>query len=153
MNQENKIILCDTRERKNKKILEYFEKNKIDYITSKLEYGDYKIFKDNTTVIDRKDSLLELSHNLCNMLEHERIKREISRAVEDGCKNFIFLIADSKIKTVQDIKKWSSPHTKVKGETLLKIMITMKKKYGIRFIICPRKNMGKMILKLLEKGE
>lgn len=149
-----KLIIVDTREKGHKKILEYFEKNKVDYITSKLDYGDYKLYKNNNVVIDRKDSLLEISHNLCNTLEHERIKREISRAVEDGCKNFIFLIADSKIKTVQDIKKWSSPHTKVKGETLLKIMITMKKKYGIRFIICERKNMGRMIIKLLEsKGE
>lgn len=36
-----------------------------------------------------------------------------------------------------------------KGETLLKIMITMKNKYGVRFIICPRREMGKKILELL----
>ena len=136
MNQ-NKIIIVDTREKGHKKILEYFDKNKIDYITSKLDYGDYKIYKDNSVVIDRKDSLLELAHNLCNTLEHERIKREVARSKEDGCKDFIFLIAESKIKTADDIKNWNSPHTKVKGETLLKIMQTMKKKYGIRFIICP----------------
>lgn len=148
-----KLIIVDTREKGHKKIIEYFEKNGIDYITSKLEYGDYKIFKDNTTVIDRKDSLLELSHNLCNTLEHERIKKEISRAKEDGCKNFIFLIGETKIKTTQDIKQWSSPHTKVKGETLLKIMSTMAKKYKIQFIICKKKDMGKIIVKLLGGNE
>lgn len=145
----NNIIIVDTREKRHKKILEYFEKNKIDYITSKLDYGDYKIYKDNSVVIDRKDSLLELAGNLCHTSSHERIKREIQRSKDDGCKDFIFLIAESKIKSVEDINNWSSPHTKVKGETLLKIMITMKKKYGIRFIICPKKDMGKMILKLL----
>lgn len=144
------LIIVDTREKGHKKILEYFENNNIDYIPSKLEYGDYKLYKNNSVVIDRKDSLLELSHNLCNTLEHERIKREIKRAKEDGCENFIFLIGETKIKTTQDIKNWSSPHTKVKGETLLKIMSTMAKKYKIQFIICKKKDMGKMIVNLLK---
>lgn len=145
----NNIIIADTRERKNKKILEYFDKVGQDYIISKLDYGDYKIYKDNSVVIDRKDNLLELAGNLCHTLEHERIKREIQRAKDDGCKEFIFLIAESKIKTIDDIKNWSSPHTKVKGSVLLKIMLTMKERYGVRFIICPRKEMGKRIIELL----
>ena len=145
------LIIVDTREKGHKSILKYFDEHNIDYITSKLDYGDYKIYKDNSVVIDRKDSLLELSGNLCHTGEHERIKREINRAKEDGCKDFIFLIAESKIKSVEDIKNWSSPHTKVKGETLLKIMVTMSKKYGVKFIICKRRNMGKKIIELLKK--
>ena len=145
------LIICDTREKGNKKILEYFKNNNIDYIVSKLDYGDYMLYKDNSIVIDRKDSLLELSHNLCNTLEHDRIKKEIARAKEDGCKDFIFLIAESKIKSVEDIKKWSSVHTKVKGETLLKIMQTMKERYGVRFIIVSRSKMGEKIVEILFK--
>lgn len=143
------LIIVDTREKGNKKILEYFNNVGQDYIISKLDAGDYMLFKDFSTIIDKKDGLLELSHNLCNSLEHERIKREIQRAKDLGCADFIFLIQDSKIKTTEDIKKWSSPHTKVKGETLLKIMNTMRKKYNIRFIIVPKKNMPEMIIKLL----
>ena len=146
----NNIIICDTREKGNKKILEYFTKVNQDYIISKLDAGDYMLFKNYSTIIDKKDGLLELAGNLCHTSEHERIKREIAKAKELGCKDFIFLIQDSKIKTTEDIKNWSSPHTKVKGSTLLKIMATMKNKYGIRFIICSKKNMGKMIIKLLE---
>ena len=145
----NNLIIIDTREKGHKSIIKYFEEHNIDYITSKLDYGDYKLYKDNTIVIDRKDNLLELAGNLCHTNEHERIKREIARAKEDGCKDFIFLIAESKIKSVEDIKNWTSPHTKVKGETLLKIMQTMKQKYNVRFIICERKKMGEKILKLL----
>ena len=146
---KDKLIIVDTREKGNKKILEYFDKVGQDYIVSKLDTGDYALFKNFSTIIDKKDGLLELSHNLCNSLEHERIKREIQRAKDLGCSNFIFLIQDSKIKTIEDIKNWSSPHTKVKGETLLKIMNTMRKKYAIRFIIVPKKKMGEMIIKLL----
>ena len=149
MNQKE-IIICDTRERKNKSILKYFDEHNIDYIISKLDAGDYMLYKNYTTIIDKKDGLLELAGNLCHTQEHERIKREIAKARELGCKNFIFLIQDNKIKSLEDIKNWSSPHTKVKGETLLKIMTTMKQKYGIRFIICEKKKIGQMIINLLK---
>ena len=145
----NKIIICDTREKGNKKILEYFTKVNQDYIISKLDAGDYMIYKDYTTIIDKKDGLLELAGNLCHTSEHERIKREIAKARELGCVDFIFLIQDSKIKTIEDIKNWSSPHTKVHGSTLLKVMATMSKKYGVKFIIAPKKEMGAKIIELL----
>lgn len=145
----NDLIVIDTREKKNKKILQYFDKNSINYIISKLDYGDYMVYKNNTVVIDRKNNLLELAHNLCNTAEHQRINREIERAKQDGCKKFIFLISETKIKSIEDILSWSSPHTKVRGETLLKIMATMKKKYDVNFIICSRKNMAKKIVELL----
>lgn len=147
----NNLIICDTRERGNKKILEYFDKVGQDYIVSKLESGDYMVFKQFKTIIDKKDGLLELSHNLCNSLEHERLKREIQRARELGCEDFIFLIQDNKIKTAEDIKNWSSPHTKVRGETLFKIINTMKERYGVRFMIVPKREMGKTIVDLLTK--
>lgn len=145
----NNLIIVDTREKGHKKILEYFESVGQDYIISKLDAGDYMLFKQFKTIIDKKDGLLELSHNLCNSLEHERIKREIQRAKDLGCEDFIFLIQDNKIKTTEDIKNWSSTHTKVRGETLLKIMNTMKTRYNVRFIIVPKKKMGEMIINLL----
>ena len=110
------------------------------------------IYKDYTTIIDKKDGLLELAGNLCHTSEHERVKREIARARELGCVKFIFLIQDSKIKTIEDIKNWSSPHTKVKGSTLLKVMATMSKKYGVKFIICSKKDMPKKIIEILTKN-
>lgn len=147
----NNLIVVDTREKGHKKIIEYFDKVGQDYIISKLDAGDYMIYKQYDTIIDKKDGLLELSGNLCKTTEHERIKREISKAKELGCKDFIFLIQDNKIKTKEDIINWSNPHTKVKGATLYKIMNTMKERYGVRFIITPKKDMGKRIIDLLTK--
>lgn len=145
----NNLIIVDTREKGHKSILKYFDEHNIDYITSKLDYGDYKIYKDNSVVIDRKDNLTELVHNLCSTTEHERIRKEIQRAKDDNVGDFIFLIAESKIKSIEDVKNWSSPHTKVKGSTLLKIMQTMKQRYGVRFIIVPRAKMGEKIIEIL----
>lgn len=148
----NNIIIVDTREKGHKKILEHFDKVGQDYIISKLDAGDYMLFKNFSTIIDRKNNLLELSSNLCRTSEHERVKREIQRAKDLGCENFIFLIQDNKIKNVEDIKNWSSKYTKVKGSTLLKIMQTMKKRYGVRFIVVPKKDMGRKIIELLNGG-
>lgn len=144
------IIICDTREKGNKNILKYFDKIGQDYIISKLDAGDYMLYKDYTTIIDKKDGLLELANNLCNSKEHARIKREIARAFDLGCENFFFLIQDDKIKSISDIKNWHSKYTKVKGETLLKIMKTMKERYSVNFLIIPKKNMGETIIKLLD---
>ena len=54
------LIIVDTREKGNKKILEYFDKIGQDYIISKLDSGDYIKYKDYSTIIDKKDGLLEL---------------------------------------------------------------------------------------------
>ena len=108
-------------------------------------------YKQYATIIDKKDGLLELAHNLCNTLEHQRLVREVNLARELGCKNFIFLVQGN-IKNAEDIKKWTSKHTKVKGETLFKIMKTFKEHHGCRFIFVPKKDMGKKIIELLENG-
>ena len=142
------LIIVDTREKGNKKILEYFSKVNQDYIISKLDAGDYMIYKNYSTIIDKKDGLLELSHNLCNTLEHQRVVREIELAYSLGCNNFIFLI-QCNIKTEEDIKKWKSPHTKVKGEVLLKVLKTFKEHHDCKFIFVPKKDMGKKIIELL----
>lgn len=145
----NNIIICDTREKGNKSILKYFDSINQDYIISKLDAGDYMLYKNYATIIDKKDGLLELCGNLCRATEHARLVREVEKAHEMGCKDFIFLIQDSKIKSVDDIKKWSSPYTKIKGYVLLKIMMTFKEHHDCRFIIVPRKDMGRKIVELL----
>lgn len=143
------IIEMDTRNQKDNYVTDYFDKQGIKWIRNKLYSGDVKLLNDTRIIIDLKANLEEIAHNLCNSQEHARIHRELDRAHEIGCEQFIFLIKEDKIKTIQDLQNWTSKRTKVKGETLLKIMNTMCKKYNIRFIIVPKKKMGEMIIKLL----
>lgn len=152
------IILTDTRQQKEKHILKEFDKQKILHIRTNLESADYMavryneqkgFYKDYSILIDTKKDLLEICGNLCHTSEHERVKREIEKAKQLGCKKFIFLIAEDKIKTSEDIKHWKSKYTRVKGNILLKIMTTMAKRYGVKFIICSKKNIGKKIIEIL----
>ena len=53
------LIICDTREKGNKKILEYFDKVNQDYIISKLDAGDYMLYKNYSTIIEDIYPLIE----------------------------------------------------------------------------------------------
>lgn len=148
------IIEMDTRNQKDKYVTDYFDKQGIKWIRNKLYSGDVKLLNDTRVIIDLKANLEEIAHNLCNTQEHLRIHREIDRAREIQCEEFIFLIKEDKVKTIQDLQNWTSKRTKVKGSTLLKIMCTMRERYGVRFIICSKKDMGKKIIELLKnEGE
>lgn len=148
------IIEMDTRNKKDEYVTNYFDKHGIKWIRNKLYSGDVKLLNDTRTIIDLKANMEEIAHNLCNNNEHLRIRKEIARAKEIGCENFIFLIKSDNIKCKDDLINWQSNKTKVKGEILYKIMNTMKQRYGVRFVICNRKNIGKKIIELLgDKNE
>lgn len=153
------LILADTRQQKDKHIIDYFDKNNIQWIRTGLPSADYmkviynnRFIKDYSTLIDTKKDVEEIAGNLCKTTEHDRIKREVEKAKELGCKNFIFLICDDKIKSIDDLRNWSSKRTKVKGEVLFKIMRTMNERYGIRFIFTDKKSAGAKIIQLLQKN-
>lgn len=155
------IILTDTRQQKESHILKVFDNNNILHIRTTLSSADYMVvrynevkgfYKDYSILIDTKKDLEEIAGNLCNTKNHERIKNEIMKGKELGAKQFIFLISDDKINCIDDLKKWSSKRTKVKGNTLFKIMNTMRKKYDIKFIICKKNDIGSYIIKLFRKG-
>lgn len=150
MNQKKQIIYeLDTRNKKDDYVTKYFDKQGIKWIRNKLYAGDVKLLNDTKVIIDLKANLEEIAHNLCNSQEHARIHRELDRSREIGCEQFIFLIKEDKIKTIEDLQNWTSKRTKVKGEVLLKIFKTMSQKYGVKFIIVPKNKMGETIIKLL----
>ncbi|SEP46838.1 ERCC4 domain-containing protein [Propionispora vibrioides] len=73
-------VLIDTREQENGHITSYFEKRNIAYKNRKLDFGDYSVmlpandelgiwrdlYFDSAIVVERKNSLEELSSNLTN---------------------------------------------------------------------------------------
>lgn len=96
------IILVDSREQKNRHVLDYFEKQGISYKVVKLNYGDYSfmipasaagqdIYFHRDCVIERKASLEELSGNLAQ--NRERFEVEFLRAGNDDCKVYLMVEA------------------------------------------------------------
>lgn len=142
------IIEMDTRNKKDDYVTKYFDKQGIKWIRNKLYAGDVKLLNDTRIIIDLKANIEEIAHNLCNTQEHIRIRKELEKAKKIGCEEFIFLIK-SNIKSVDDLINWASTKTKVKGSVLVKVMSTMKERYGCRFIFTTRANAPKKILELL----
>lgn len=147
------IIEMDTRNQKDNYVTDYLDSQGVKWIRNKLYSGDVKSVNSTKVIIDLKKDLLELCGNLASLKEHERVKREIARAREIGCERFIFLIKEQKIKTIDEVTNWSSSRTKVKGETLMKIMKTMSERYDVEFIFTTKEKAGVKILKLLNEEE
>lgn len=152
------VILTDTRQQRENHITKTFDKQGIIHIRTGLPSADYMALRyeqdkgfylDYSVLIDTKKDLLELCGNLTK--DHDRLVREIDKGHELGCEEFVFIIGDTKIKTIEDIKKWSSPHTKVKGYVLLKIMQTFKEHHNCKFVIVPKKEVGNKVIDLLSK--
>ena len=150
-------IFVDTREKARAitKILAAFDRRGVKHISNKLYVGDYQRIDNPMIVVDRKQSLLEISNNVCQ--DHKRFIAELERANDAGI-HIVFLIEHSKnINALEDVKKWVNPRLKVSplamsGERLHKIMATISAKYGCEFRFCSKNETGDEIIRILSDG-
>lgn len=153
------LIQIDTREKGNKEVLEYFDRNGIRYIHSKLYTGDYIDAHNPKVIIDLKKDIEEVINNVT--YEHKRFVEEIRKANEDMRCKLIILIRQplqslESVKTYQ-VRKYSKYNRNFAGqpvsymnmETLYKIMATMEKKYDIEWRFTTREDAGKEIINIL----
>lgn len=143
------MIICDTREKANGRILEYFEKHEIPYIKKKLDTGDYMNSEKMDITIDRKKDLGELLTNMCSP-DKGRFWREIRRSKEEGIKFYILCEHGGNYKSIQDVAKYESKYSRISGRELMERMYAAHIAYGIEFIFCDKRSTGKKILELLE---
>lgn len=157
----NKLIIVDSREKPKaiQKIIDCFQQNGIEYERSKLLFGDYMDYNRPGVVIDRKQNIAELAKN-CTA-EHERFKREMLRAEKAGAELVILVEQNRytdrgrvvKVRTIEDLLLWSSPHTITTGEKVYRVLASWCAKYPIRVVFCDKRSTGKMIVNILyERG-
>lgn len=150
----------DTRNQQNKHSAknQHFNKMGINVVRSKLFVGDYTKLNNMSICVDTKKDILEVASNLCSN-QHERFRNECIRASENGI-NLIVLIEDN-FYDMNNLQEWispvrktgkfkGSPYSKVNGDTLKKIMLTMQEKYGVEFQFCKPHLAGETILELLK---
>ena len=145
-------IQIDTREKARaiQAIKAEFARQNVETITSKLWVGDYARIDNMTTVIDRKQNLLELASNVIE----KRFHSEIQRAHEKGVK-IIFLVEHGRdINDLVDVLFWENPRKKespkcISGEHLYKSMLTLSERYGVEWQFCQKKDTGKRIIEIL----
>lgn len=161
------IIQQDTRQKLKHHIVkeQWFEEHDIKVINSKMIVGDYCIPSDGSISVDTKKDIGELYSNLVQ--QHNRFASECQLADELGIKLYILVENEQGIKSKDDILKWENPQyfvykkklrqglkvrPPVPNLTLLKIMSTMEKKYGVTFLFCSPTESAELIIKLLTKG-
>lgn len=145
------MIICDTREKKNRHIIQYFEQREIPYKIAKLDTGDYMDSESNRITIDRKQNLDELCGNLFSP-DRSRFWREVRRAKAEGIKMIVLIEQGGMIKTLKDVPKWRGKYTKVSGYSLYNEICRCHIAYGVEFLFCDKRSTGKRIAELLAKG-
>ena len=164
-------IQCDTREHKTEiqRIEAQFDALGVQHYRSKLYVGDYMNLDNPRLVIDRKKDLQELCLNVTK--GHERFKRELLRAQEQGIKIIILCEHGNEIKTLEDVYFWVNPRRKsykwitvngkprkvkvephkraTSGEQLYRCLNTIATRYGVEFQFCDKEDTGKRIIELL----
>ena len=145
------MILCDTREKKNGHILEYFEMREIPYKVTKLDTGDYMEERNPLLTIDRKQNLDELAHNLFSP-DKGRFWREVRRAHKEKIRMIVLIEHGGKIKSLQDVPKWKSRYSRITGKQLYSEICRVHIAYGIEFLFCDKRRTGKKIIELLGAG-
>lgn len=142
------MIICDTREKKNQKILEYFESHKIHYIVQALKTGDYMDAENPVVVVERKQNLGELMHNMCSP-DKSRFWREIRRAHEEGIRFVVLCEHGGNYKDIKDVSEYKDKYSDVSGRELMNRMYRAKIAYGIEFQFCDKRSTGRKIIEIL----
>ena len=141
----NFYIIIDTREKKNKHIIDAFELYGIKYIKQKCEYGDYcaMLTKDeelgiNEDIIlkvsvERKASLDEIGANLTR--GKERFAREMQRCVDDNASMIIMVEGVSYEDIINENYK-----IKLTAKQFLALLHTIYGDYKVPTVFIPNKN-------------
>lgn len=151
-----KHLISDTREKKNRHVLDYFEAVGIKYEIAKLDFGDYMDVYRPGIVIDRKQNIAELAKNVVGK-NRDRFVRELERAQAAGSKMVIlveqnrYLDRDKWIHAREpaDLMLWSSPHTKIRGERVFRSLNGLIYKYNISVVFCDKRTTGKKIMEII----
>lgn len=157
----SKYMIIDSREKPKaiERSLDYFKQNGIEYEISKLLFGDYMEYSRPKLVIDRKQNIAELAKN-CT-IEHERFRREMDRAAKAGA-TLVILVEQNRykdrdewveVRTIEDLIRWSSPHTKVRGEKVYRVLASWTAKFPLRVEFCDKRQTGRRIVEILYAGE
>ena len=171
------LILEDTRNQsgKHNKKHEWFRRNGIEVIRTKLLVGDYTLPTNQSVCIDTKKDIQEIIGNITK--DHKRMVNEAERAQVAGIR-LIYLIENDGgevrpgsdiynpvIRDLSELHKWNNPRLFImrggqqkypratKGQQLKKMLYTFAEHHGCEFQFCSSWEAGKRIVEILTGGD
>lgn len=145
------MILCDTREKANQRILQYFKSHEIPYINQKLDTGDYMDSERMDITIDRKQNLGELLKNMCSP-DKSRFWREIRRSHNENIRFLVLCEHGGRYRCIKDVAGYQDNYSRVSGRELMERMYAAHIAYGVEFLFCDKQSTGRRIVELLGGG-
>ena len=133
-------------------ITTYFDRHGIEWERTALKTGDYMLDGKPDLIIDRKQTLNELAHNLCSP-DRARFYREVRRAREAGIRLVVLCEHGGEIKDLASVGAWKPKYGKVSGKTLRDAIYTLMVSYGVPVVFCGKRSTGKRIVALLTEVE
>ena len=150
-----RLLICDTREKKNQHVLDYLKANDVPFVVRKLDYGDYQDHERKHICIDRKQNIAELAKNVTR--ERDRFVKEIERAKADSSQ-LVILVEQNKykdrdnwilVRDISDLMLWSNEHTKIRGEKVFRVLSELKYKYNLSVVFCDKRTTARKILQII----
>lgn len=165
------VIQCDTRQKMHQKhhqIKEkWFVENGHTVLHSKCLVGDYVCPSNGSVAVDTKQNCSELYSDLIQ--DHDRFRSECILARDCGIQLYILVENSEGFKEPKDIIRWKNPqmfryykarkladknHTKppkppASNAQLIKIMHSMSRDYGVKFLFCKTEDAGRIVVELL----
>jgi ERCC4-type nuclease len=143
------LLIIDTREKDKKqlkRIKSFCDRNKIDFVVKKLDFGDYSFEYEGVSyekefILERKKTFDELIMNLSKK-DIGRFSREFERA--KNCKIILFV---EQSKTFFEKHKYRS---KIPPKVLGKKIRTFLNKYMIEFHLVKKVDTAKFIFKKIQ---
>jgi len=161
-----------------KKIVAEFNRQGVKYYVSKLWTGDYMSLDNPRLIIDRKQNLSEICANVCQdhdrfrnellraqdagikliiLIEHSNRIKSIDdvETWENPRRKKRVWVDDSITVDENGNESWEVGHYETKetkamtGKTLAKVMRTMERKYGCKFMFCDKLHTGQRIIEIL----
>ena len=151
---DNLVVLVDTREQTNSKILEYFDKYNIKYKSKALKTGDYSFmikkcpelgflvdtyFTDELCV-ERKNSVSEIAGNMVE--KDERFLKELNRMI--NIQDVYILIENDKLGDIIE-HNYESKYNEL---SFLRTLLTTQKQCNFYLYFVEDKHMGQMIYEI-----
>lgn len=143
-------ILIDTRDKVQaiSGITAYFDRHGVEWERRKLDTGDYMVEGQPYLVIDRKQSLSELAHNMFSF-DKARFYREIRRARDQGIRLVILCEHGPDVRSLEDVKRWKPKYGRVSGRDLADAIFRLEMSYQVPVLFCSKRSTGKRILEIL----
>ncbi len=146
------VILVDTREKSNAKILEFWDKKGIKYKSKKLDTCDYSfmipkneslniprdIYFDKKVCIERKGSLEEISGNMTN--GRDRFEKELSLAPKEK----ILMIENASLNDIID----GNYDTKYNKKSFMAGLLTFYFRYDLPIFFMPSTEYSGIFIRL-----